>query len=107
LKSGRGKRSFCSPEILYGLWDPKKLTFRGAMFLSPEVKQPVREADNSPISNADVKNKWSYTLLPTILLHAVVKDFTFFFHQGIFLFYFLFKEVSSCLDADSCGGIVS
>ena len=40
------------------------------------------------ISSSDVKNKWSYTLVPTIL-HAVAKDFTFIFFQGIFLFYFL------------------
>jgi len=54
------------------------------------------EADKSPISSADVKNKWSYKLVFTLLLHAVVKDFSFIF-QRIFLFYlFLFKDVDSC-----------
>jgi hypothetical protein len=28
---------------------------------SPGVKRPEREADHSPISNAEVKNAWRYT----------------------------------------------
>jgi len=31
---------------------------------SPGVKRPVREADHSPPSNAEVKNAWSYTSTP-------------------------------------------
>jgi hypothetical protein len=29
--------------------------------VSPEVKQPGCEADRSPLSCADIKNRWSYT----------------------------------------------
>jgi hypothetical protein len=32
--------------------------------LSPGVKRPGREADNSPLSSADVKNAWGYDSLP-------------------------------------------
>jgi len=32
--------------------------------LSPEVKWPGREADNSPPSSAEVKNAWRYTSTP-------------------------------------------
>jgi hypothetical protein len=38
----------------------------------PRVKQPGREADHSPPSNAVVKNEWSYTSIPPIRLHGVV-----------------------------------
>jgi hypothetical protein len=40
--------------------------------LSLEVKRPGREADLSPPSNAEVKNAWSYTFTPPILLHVVM-----------------------------------
>jgi hypothetical protein len=32
--------------------------------LSPEIKRPVREADHSPPSSAEVKNVWGYTITP-------------------------------------------
>jgi hypothetical protein len=32
--------------------------------LSLEVKRPVREADHSPPSSAEVNNAWSYTSTP-------------------------------------------
>jgi len=32
--------------------------------ISPEVRQPGREADNSPPFCAEVKNEWSYTSTP-------------------------------------------
>jgi hypothetical protein len=40
--------------------------------LSLGVKRPVREADHSPTSNAEVKNAWSYTSIPPVRLHGAV-----------------------------------
>jgi hypothetical protein len=40
--------------------------------LSLGVKQPARKADHSPASSAEVKNAWSYTSTPPILLNGVV-----------------------------------
>jgi len=37
------------------------------------AKRPGREADHSPVPNADVKNMWSYTLTP-IRLHGVQRS---------------------------------
>lgn len=37
------------------------------------AKKPGREADHSPVFNAEVKNMWSYTLTP-IRLHAVQRS---------------------------------
>jgi hypothetical protein len=36
------------------------------------VQRLGREADNSPPSSAEVRNAWSYTSTPLILLHGVV-----------------------------------
>jgi hypothetical protein len=44
--------------------------------LSPVVKQPGREADHSPPSNADVKNSWSYTSTLPIRLHGMVLSYS-------------------------------
>jgi hypothetical protein len=38
----------------------------------PGVKRPVREADHSLPSSAEVKNAWSYTSTLPIRLHGVV-----------------------------------
>jgi hypothetical protein len=43
--------------------------------LSLGVKRPGREADHSPPSSADVKDEWSYTSAPPILLHGVVLSY--------------------------------
>jgi hypothetical protein len=40
--------------------------------LSLGVKRPVREADHSPPSSAEVNNEWNYTSTPPIGLHGVV-----------------------------------
>jgi hypothetical protein len=40
--------------------------------LSLGIKRPVREADHSPTSSAEVKNAWSYTFTPPIRLLGVV-----------------------------------
>jgi hypothetical protein len=39
--------------------------------LSLGVKRPVREADHSPPSSAEVKNAWSYTSTSPIRLHGL------------------------------------
>jgi hypothetical protein len=69
-----GKEIFLSsPPRSDRLWDPPSLLsngYRGAP--SPKVKLPGREADNSPPSNAEVKNKWSFNATPPIRLHDVV-----------------------------------
>jgi hypothetical protein len=39
---------------------------------TPWVKRPGREADHLSPSSAKVKNEWSYTSTPQILLHGVV-----------------------------------
>jgi len=38
--------------------------------LTPGLKRPGREANHSPPSNAEVKNKWSYTSTPTYVFMA-------------------------------------
>jgi hypothetical protein len=40
--------------------------------LSPEVKQPGREADHSHPTSAEVKETWVYTSTLPIRLHGVV-----------------------------------
>jgi hypothetical protein len=40
--------------------------------LSSTVNRPVREANHLPPSDAEVKNAWSYTSTPRILIHDVV-----------------------------------
>jgi len=45
-------------------WVPKDLT--------PGVKQPGSEADNSLPSSAKVRNAWSHTSTHTLHLHGVV-----------------------------------
>jgi hypothetical protein len=40
--------------------------------LSLGIKRPGRKANHSPRSSAKVKNAWSYTSTPPILLHGVV-----------------------------------
>jgi hypothetical protein len=49
------------------------------MALSPRVKRPGREPDQSPSSSAEVKNKWSYKSTPPTLLHGVGTDLFFAF----------------------------
>jgi hypothetical protein len=38
--------------------------------LSLEIKRPVREADHSPQSSAEVNNAWSYTSIPPYVFMA-------------------------------------
>jgi hypothetical protein len=39
---------------------------------SLRIKQPGREADHSPPSNAEVNNTWSYTFTPPIRLRGML-----------------------------------
>jgi len=42
------------------------------------VQQPLHEANHSPPSSVEVKNKWDYTSTPLICLHSAHRDkFTF------------------------------
>jgi len=46
----------------------------------PGVKQLGREVNHSFLSNAEVKNEWSYTSSPTVCLHGVEREnFSFTF----------------------------
>jgi hypothetical protein len=40
--------------------------------LSPEIKRPKREADNSHPPSTEVKNAWNYTSTPPVRLHGMV-----------------------------------
>jgi hypothetical protein len=42
----------------------------GTWVLSAAIKRPERDV-NSPLSNAEVKNKWIYISIPPIRLHGV------------------------------------
>ena len=72
---GRGMRYFSSPKRSDRLWAPLTHQFNGGtgIFLSA-VTGVGREIDHSPQSSAEVKNEWSYTILPPICLHGVGRD---------------------------------
>jgi hypothetical protein len=60
-----GVRICTSPRHPDRLWGPPNLLsngYRGA--LSPGVKWPVREADHSTPTSAEVKKMWIYTFTP-------------------------------------------
>jgi len=40
--------------------------------LSLVIKEPGREADNSPPSSAECKYAWNYTSIPPLRLHSIV-----------------------------------
>jgi hypothetical protein len=62
--SATASRPALGPTNLLPNWYPSAL--------SPEVKRPGREADQSPQSNADFKNACSYASIPSVRLHGVV-----------------------------------
>jgi len=49
-----------------------------------EVKRPEREANDSPLSSAEVTNAWSGTTTPPVRRHGVVAN--------IFMVWYLFKH---------------
>jgi hypothetical protein len=55
---------------------------------TPGVKQPRREGDHSPPSNAEVKNTWNYTSTSPIRLHGVVPSTEYFFVAWYIITYF-------------------
>jgi hypothetical protein len=70
---GRCYDFYSSPLRPDRLWGPSSLLsigYRGV--LSSGIKRPGREADNSPPPSDKSKNAWSYTSIPSILLHDVV-----------------------------------
>jgi len=64
----RGIYLFCTVRLL--IW-PSILCngYRGSLF--PVVKRPGRETDRSPVSNAEIKNKWSLCHQSSMCLHGV------------------------------------
>jgi hypothetical protein len=57
---------------------PSILLFNGHWSSFIRVKRPERLVKHWPSYNAEVKNEWSYTLLPSICLHGKDRDnFTF------------------------------
>jgi hypothetical protein len=68
-----GARIFTSPCRPDRLWGPPKPPIQCVPgVLSPGVKRPGREADNSPSTSAEVKKTLIYTSTPPIRLHGVV-----------------------------------
>jgi hypothetical protein len=69
--------------------------------LSLGVKRPVREADHSPPSSAEVKNAWSYTSTPPIRFHGEV----IFKHRDNF--YILIVEAMGLIHAIYTGSSIN
>jgi hypothetical protein len=71
--------------------------------ISLGVKRPGRDADNSPLSSAEVKNVWSYTSTPLYVFMA-----WYWVKHGdkfAFTFTFKFKQPSQfCQDSQFFGG---
>jgi hypothetical protein len=59
--TGREKRIFSSPKFQAGS-GPNNPSFGGYRSSFPQVQWPVRDANHSPPSSAEVKNEWNYTL---------------------------------------------
>jgi hypothetical protein len=69
-----GSRIFSSPSPPDRLWGPPNLPSNGyGGVLSPGVKRPVREADHSLPTSAEIKKNVDLRPLP-IRLHGVVLD---------------------------------
>ena len=70
------------PDRLFGLTNVLFSRYRGYY---PEVKQPVREINDSPRSSVEVKNEWSRTFTPPIRISGMEREnitITFFYHPG-------------------------
>jgi len=65
----RGWEFFFSPLRPDRLWDPRRHVYNGT---PGGVKQPRREADNSPLSVAEVKNSWSYICVHPYFMELVL-----------------------------------
>jgi len=76
---GRGKRCLSSPNTPDWLQGPPSLLFNGYQCCSPMVNRAGRLVDHSSQFRVEVKNKWSYTFIPTIRLCGM--------DRGIFSFY--------------------
>ena len=75
----RNIRFFCFPTQPYRLWDPSIFLYNAYRSSFQGLKRPGREANHQSSSSAEVKNEWSYTSAPPLLLNVVDrKNFTFF-----------------------------
>jgi hypothetical protein len=81
LRAGHLGFEFPQEQVFQELKTASCITFRKAT--SPDVKRPVREADNSPLYSAEFKNAWSYTctLLYVFISWCLIQhmdNFTFY-----------------------------
>jgi hypothetical protein len=70
----RGKRFPLLPNSPDLLWGTPSLLFGGCWGYFLGVKQVGCDVDCSPLSGAEVKNKWSYTCAPFVCFHGVDGD---------------------------------
>jgi len=83
LRAGRPEVRI--PERLFSLknrtnrlWNPHSLPFNGYRGLFTGAKRTWHEADHSPVSSGEVKNKWACASAPPTYLHGVDRaNFTF------------------------------
>jgi len=69
----RKRENICKVSLIPYILKTDQLTIQGIPEVhSPGVKQPEREADDSPPSSAKAKNALSYILTPPIRLHDVL-----------------------------------
>jgi hypothetical protein len=61
----RDKRRFSFPKSPDRLWGTPSLSFRVYHVISPEIKRPGRDLDNSPPSSVHIENQWSCSFTPS------------------------------------------
>jgi hypothetical protein len=59
-----GSRIFSTPKRSDRFWGPPSLLSNAYRVFYPGVKMPVREADHSPPTSAEVKKAWIYIFTP-------------------------------------------
>ena len=75
---------FLLPNVQTG---PPTLLIYGYWGSFSSVKRSDREVKHSPLSNADVKDAWSYTTTPPIFLHRVDREtFTIYIYIYITIY---------------------
>jgi len=63
---------FPFPKLPHHLWDLPSLPLNAYRGSFREINGPGLESDHSPTSSAEVKNEWSYTSTPLVLLHSAL-----------------------------------
>jgi hypothetical protein len=72
FETRQNARDFSLPQdILTGSGAHLTFYLPGAVAFALGVNRPVREADHSVPSSAEIKNEWSYTPTPPTCLHGV------------------------------------